>query len=196
MRYAITLKFDGNSFLKHTHTKYIHAGECIAIAISYTNGQTEPNLYCQSKIIQLENQNTKPNLAFNECISVRMCVYCSSSSSSSSSFHFFDYFSVGIYESTLSSFLSIYFFAQRSFDGPIACFFSLTESIFLINFRTFVFIYLADYFYCCRFASHASFNWIPNLFFRYCSFMTHTNTNRAFRYTTEHAKKRVSAMDE
>lgn len=126
MRYAITLKFDGNSFLKHTHTKYIHAGECIAIAISYTNGQTEPNLYCQSKIIQLENQNTKPNLAFNECISVRMCVYCSSSSSSSSSFHLFDFFSVGIYESTLSSFLSIYFFfAQRSFDGPIACFFSV-----------------------------------------------------------------------
>lgn len=166
MRYAITLKIRWvihfSSTYWNTIQKHIHLSmNCCTFQMNYINGQTEPNLYCQSKIIQLENQNTKPNLAFNERL---VCKFFFSSLFGSS-------FSsrLTISRSVNRLYLHFYsniFFALNSPPLPSLYCIPFSNGIhFLINFRTFVFIYLADYFYCCRFASYATtFNWIPNLF--------------------------------
>lgn len=73
--------------------------------------RTEPNLYCQSKIIQLENQNTKPNLAFDErfppssSLSLCVCVSIRSVRRRLS----FDYFSVDIPIDFIFIFVDLFF---------------------------------------------------------------------------------------
>lgn len=172
MRYAITfskfsmvIHFSSSITFTKTYSRAAHntwveytfnrARECRNWWITQ-NGQTELNLYCQSKIIRLENQNTKPNLAFNEWFFLSLCRFSFSLSFSAWILFLTLFLALLSITSTLSSFLC--FFPSRSvraFDLLVQCVcrFSSNGSHFLINFRTFVFIYLADYFYCCRFAS-------------------------------------------
>lgn len=160
--------------------------------MNYTNGQTELNLYCQSKIIRLENQNTKPNLAFNERF-------------------FLSYRSPGF--PTLS-FVPLLFLTL--FLVPALCaahqLYLHFWPIFFVLFKTILFACSVVWWLCvCRFflqrnpfsdqfpyiciylphrlflllsvrIAHASlpFNWIRKSIFRYCSFMTYTHKYKCY----------------
>lgn len=159
--------------------------------MNYTNGQTELNLYCQSKIIRLENQNTKPNLAFNErfflsyrspgfptlsfvpLLFLTLFLVPAHCAAHQLYLHFWPIFFV--------LFKTILFACSVVWWLCVCAVFSSNGIHFLINFRTFVFIYLTDYFYCCRFASpmHPSHSIeFENLFSDIVVlWRTHTNTN-------------------